>query len=400
MKLRIVDFIGNIGGGERFLIQMVSALLKISDNLEIELCGSVRSSSLFQRIKLIDPQRISISRLGAGRFLSDGMAVRFEKVAKLWAKIMRDFLRSGWTFDVPLEALQNSDVIWFPWAMRHRIPSGSFVPECKMFATYHDTSLIDIPGLVPNHLLLEEVETSRQWMASNCHLLFTSKNTLRMLEDRFGKRSNRWSLIRLAADHQVIEEKPDFQLLDQMPSRYVICPANISPHKNHEVLLKGLAPLKDDISLVLTGQGSDLTAASGRGKELANLARELGFKSGRSIFPLGYVSEATYAALLEKANLLVMPTLAEGGGSWPVFEALLLGKPVIVADIPVMREFADAFEVNSMTWFDPYEAESLTQAILNFTGALTPVDGPVANSKLNRSWAEVAKAHLELFEIK
>jgi glycosyltransferase involved in cell wall biosynthesis len=400
MRLRVIDLLGNIGGGERFLLQMIRVLLNCSDDLEIELYGNLANSRLFYRIKMINPMRISIKRDGVCQLLSDRLAMKLERIAKLWLKIKRDYLRNGWTLNVSPKNIDDADIIWFPWAMRHRIANSSLIPEHKIVATYHDTILIDIDGVVPDHWRKEEIETARQWMKRNCHLIFTSRNTLKMLENRFGPRLDHWSLIRLAADHRVVEGEPDRLLINKMPQNYIICPANISPHKNHEILLQGLAPFKNQFSLVLTGHGSDLKAPSGRSKELVDLATSLGYKFGESLFPLGYVSEVTYDELLKNASLLVMPTLAEGGGSWPVFEALLMGKQVVVSDIPVMREFAEAFEVPNTIWFDPTSAASLTNAIREYCNQSSD-SGSMKNhgdlSKLNRSWSEVGREHFDLF---
>jgi glycosyltransferase involved in cell wall biosynthesis len=49
-----------------------------------------------------------------------------------------------------------------------------------------------------------------------------------------------------------------------------------------------------------------------------------------------------------------MPTLAEGGGSFPVLEALGRGVPVVCSDIPVLREQMGRYQADVL-WFDPHE---------------------------------------------
>lgn len=63
-----------------------------------------------------------------------------------------------------------------------------------------------------------------------------------------------------------------------------------------------------------------------------------GLVAGRDFYALGYIEDAEVSALVAGASALIMPSLAEGGGSYPVEEALASGVPVLCSDIPVMRE--------------------------------------------------------------
>jgi len=57
-----------------------------------------------------------------------------------------------------------------------------------------------------------------------------------------------------------------------------------------------------------------------------------------------------------------MPTLAEGGGSFPVLEAMLRGVPTVVSDIPVMREMVERVG-GSVLWFDPRDPNALASQL-------------------------------------
>jgi glycosyltransferase involved in cell wall biosynthesis len=133
---------------------------------------------------------------------------------------------------------------------------------------------------------------------------------------------------------------------------YLFAPINITSHKNHEVLLAGVGAWGARHPLVLSGSGTDLwTSRFPRSRALARLAEASGLRRGASVFALGYVDDAHYYQLLDQAWALVMPTLAEGGGSFPVWEALLGGVPVICSDIPVMREMIGRVG-GEVLWFD------------------------------------------------
>ena len=58
---------------------------------------------------------------------------------------------------------------------------------------------------------------------------------------------------------------------------------------------------------------------------------------GDRVTVTGHVDDADVASLYAGANLVVMPSRAEGFGL-PVLEAMTLGVPVITSDDPAMRE--------------------------------------------------------------
>jgi glycosyltransferase involved in cell wall biosynthesis len=75
---------------------------------------------------------------------------------------------------------------------------------------------------------------------------------------------------------------------------------------------------------------------------------------------LGLVPKSEQIAIMNSAVAVVQPTLFEGGpGGGSVYDAISIGCPVIVSDIPVNREietYVDAF-------FSPSDPASLLQAM-------------------------------------
>jgi len=127
-------------------------------------------------------------------------------------------------------------------------------------------------------------------------------------------------------------------------------------------------------------------------------AREASLRPGETIFALGYVDEETYDRILEGAWALVMPTLAEGGGSFPVWEALRRGIPVVTSDIPVMREMVGRVG-GEVLWFDPHDHESLARTLadldMNYDRHRSRAIALTQTLK-TRTWAEVASDYAGL----
>jgi glycosyltransferase involved in cell wall biosynthesis len=102
------------------------------------------------------------------------------------------------------------------------------------------------------------------------------------------------------------------------------------PHKGVDVILRALRQLPPDVSLLLVGHGPRLT-------ELQGLARRLGVES-RVRFCTD-VSDDELPLYLRAADIFVFPSQnrLEGFGL-AVAEAMASGLPVIIADMPGVRE--------------------------------------------------------------
>ena len=134
---------------------------------------------------------------------------------------------------------------------------------------------------------------------------------------------------------------------------YLLYPAQLWAHKNHPAALDALGEVRSrgvDMSFVFVGSDKgrldDLrTAAAGRG-----LADAVHF--------LGYVSEEELVALYQHAHALVYPSRF-GPENLPPLEAIALGCPAIVADVPgAAEQLGDAALV-----VDPDDSRAVADAV-------------------------------------
>jgi len=393
MKVRVVDYVASLGGGVRFTAEMVRILGDRGD-LSFEVVSHA-------------------GRLERYRSLIDGGQIGFADIPPRNEWRMRTFFAGipgagpfNWILDTPdfhydvdPRVFEGCDLVWFPWMHRHRIPLEL---ANRVVASLHDTIVVEFEELFPPRWGPSERKTITRWLASGARIAVSSNATVSTLGRLFQSPPGRVSVIPLSAQHSRPEGRGARQPWPFASREYLLCPANTSRHKNHDVLLKGIGEIALRHPLVLTGEGSDLFADEvPRRQELRRLAEEASLVRDQTIFGLGYLEDPDYYEILDSAWALVMPTLAEGGGSFPVWEAIHEGIPAVCSDIPVMREMVERVN-GKVIWFDPQSPASLA-------GALTDLErnypahkaAAVAQvERLNvRTWDEVAQDYARLMQL-
>jgi glycosyltransferase involved in cell wall biosynthesis len=393
MAVRVVDYIGNEGGGVRFSVELLRALAARSDvSLEFVSHGPA---------------------LDAYRALVGGSAGRIA---------FRDLppgAADGWRFDVPAAALDDCAVVWLPWVHRHRLPDADVA---HVVGSFHDAIMLAEPtvrAIFARHLP-DEMETTRRWVDSAARVVVSSRATVGAMRRLFDAPAERYDVVPVSGAHAgpAADALPAAWAWADEP--FIVCPANTSPHKNHDVLLAGVGRWggADRHPLVLTGSGADLALSPNpvkaalrpwletagllrriRATDLRRAARRAGLRRGRSLVPVGYVSDARYYALLARAWALVMPTLAEGGGSFPVEEALWAGVPVVCSDIPVLREHVERLGA-SVLWFDPRRPDDLAARLAELEAGYADHKARAVSQRAllrRRTWADVADEYWSIF---
>jgi glycosyltransferase involved in cell wall biosynthesis len=188
------------------------------------------------------------------------------------------------------------------------------------------------------------------------------------------------------------EPKPGDQRVREdhaLPERFVVYPANLWPHKNHERLLEALAAAGDkEVGLVLTGR------AYGRLDRVLKRASELDVRE--RVWHLGYVTSDAVPALYRLAQGMVFPSLYEGFGSPPV-EAMACGCPVAASFRGSLAEVCDGAALE----LEPESVESIAVAIEALCGdndlRKRLVDAGIRRAR-ELSWKACALRHTAIYE--
>lgn len=134
---------------------------------------------------------------------------------------------------------------------------------------------------------------------------------------------------------------------------YILFIGNRKKHKNLTLLVKAFARIVHKLQhyLVIAGTKENYI------DEVDVLIKEL--KLSDRVIEFNTPSDDIVISLYQYADLFVFPSLFEGFGL-PPLEAVTVGCPVILSDIPVLREVFD----NAGYYFNPYSEKDLAEKIL------------------------------------
>ncbi|WP_332368189.1 glycosyltransferase family 1 protein [Spirosoma telluris] len=170
--------------------------------------------------------------------------------------------------------------------------------------------------------------------------------------------------------------------------------ATFEPRKNIDHLIRCFAQavrsraIPTDVKLVLVGtQGWKFDKIMG---ELAN-SNDLYSR----IVVTGFVPDLLLAPLYSGALGFLYPSLYEGFGL-PPLEAMQCGLPVIVSDIPAIKEVVDDAAIS----VSPTDADALSQAIITLVNS-TSIRAELITKALQRaklfSWEKFIADHVALY---
>lgn len=230
----------------------------------------------------------------------------------------------------------------------YNIPLGIKIP---IFSTIHDVIYLDRYEL--SGKIGRQIRKLAVWFSiiKSIHIFTVSKFSKERILFHFPKAKS-ISVCYNGADNIEPVESDSLTKLSLKQYDYYIYIGNIKPHKGLGTLIDAYARLKTNKKLVIVGNAEAFrTGANNIYHKIINLN-----KSGNIIFT-GRVSSEWLGTLLKNAYCLVQPSEYEGFGL-PPLEAMKLGTPVILSDIPVFKELYSNFP---LAFFKVSDAKSLSQ---------------------------------------
>ncbi|MBS0263156.1 MAG: glycosyltransferase family 4 protein, partial [Planctomycetes bacterium] len=307
-----------IGGTETYLRELIAHLPQLADDTEIVLLVPQEVAGVFAD----SPLRVvsvphSLRRIAALRFMEAAFAnFHATSIERIIA-------------DVEPDAILYPQQSMFP----KRAPCASVV-------IIHDLYHLTFPTYCSRLQHWFRNRTYPAAVANADRVIAVSEVTKRSVIEHYGCDPQRIEVVW----HGIRQLSPDkITPSDLVSGPYLYYPAVTLPHKNHQLLFRSIARLRDQgrfpYRLVLTGAKS---------KHWPQLEKEIQSLSLQEIvLHLGYVSYGTVLSLMRGAESLVFPSRCEGFGI-PVIEAAMLERKMITSQLDVFAEIGvpDAYRID------------------------------------------------------
>ncbi|MDD2822960.1 MAG: glycosyltransferase family 1 protein [Candidatus Daviesbacteria bacterium] len=180
-----------------------------------------------------------------------------------------------------------------------------------------------------------------------------------------------------------------------LPEKFALFVGSVNWNKNILNLTK--AALDAGIDLVLIGK-SFQEKGNLEHPEMKNFKEFLRLYSNNpKIHILGFMDNEDLVAVTNSANVLLLPSIAEGFGL-PILEAQVCGVPVITSNISSMPEVAQ----NGALLVDPYSIEDISKAIIKIISEEKTRNELIKLGYENVSkfsWEKVAQETVDVYKI-
>lgn len=175
--------------------------------------------------------------------------------------------------------------------------------------------------------------------------------------------------------------------------KYLFVSSQSRPHKNFLNLIKAFEKILREeyfnVKLIITGSFE---------KEISDFIESQ--RLHLDVLSFHNLPAKVHAAFYCCADLSIAPTLFEGGFPFVFSESLSVGTPVVLSDIPVVREYLKEASYNKFI-FDPYSVQDIvnkTKWALTNRGELLALEQKILTQMNERTWNDVASEYYKVFK--
>jgi len=269
-------------------------------------------------------------------------------------------------FAFPVSVINGCDAFFSPYI---NIPGGIKVP---VYSTIHDCVFFDVEGII---------SPMGKWVRKWFYRRAIQKSQRIFTVSEFSKQR---ILYHFMTEKEIdvvyngvsrrIKEYQTENCVDK--DDYFIYVGNIKPHKGITTLITAFLEARKEglrSKLLIVGNAEKFRTVD---NNIYSLVAD-----NDSISFTGWVSDEELIKYISRAKALVLPSLYEGFGI-PPLEALYLGTPAIVSNIPVLQEIYHDLPV---TFFKVSDVNDLKMKMMNISTTFDSLDDlrSVINSKFD-----------------
>lgn len=261
-------------------------------------------------------------------------------------------------------------------------PRRSTVPTV---VSMHDLLYWTNPEHMPSQLFVKPAQWMESMVARNATRMITiSESSARDIDKHLHFPRERLDVIPLAGSVREAAAR----LRTSTPENVILATGNRLGHKNWGSLIRALPLVPEDVRprLVITGSKGD--------DPLIPIVDEVGMQDWVDL--RGWVTTEEMDRLLASAAALAIPSFHDGF-CLPALDAMLIGLPVLLSDIPVYREVGG----DAAIYVDPHSLASIAEGM---TIVATDPDRMRRAAELGReqaarfSWESTAARTLDVFD--
>lgn len=260
---------------------------------------------------------------------------------------------------VAQQAVSNThiDVVHYPF-FDCFYPTLPLMHRARAVVTIHDVIPLEYPQQYPKGVRGTLVwQRQKQALRTVQHVITDAPSTVSSISQHTGIPSKKITPVPLAVSEVFGKHVPK-TVLDRIRNRYLL-PAKFilyvgdgNWNKNVPFLVE--TAMRAGLPLVLVG--GIWRREPGTHSEEGSIRAVLGTaRHNPQLLRVGHVSDEDLAGIYTLATVYVQPSFAEGF-SFPVLEAMTIGCPVVISDIPAHRDLAQ----DAAFYFDPNDGASLT----------------------------------------
>ncbi|MCM6761773.1 glycosyltransferase family 4 protein [Rathayibacter sp. ZW T2_19] len=257
---------------------------------------------------------------------------------------------------IPLDLLVGRGVYFFPnfrnWALTARSAGITFV---------HDACFAVAPELVPEPRRSLLAARMPGWLARSRLVATGTPSAAAEIAGSLGVPEGRLRVLPTTVDTRVFRPRPDAEVRAVKRrlglSRYLLFVGSIEPRKNVAELVRAYAAADRP-------PGHTLLLVGGTSWEADDVHRAVrdAVAAGADVrFPDSFVEDEEMPALMTGADALALVSHHEGFGL-PALEAVATGTPVVVSDIPGIRDALRGNE-HAAVFVEPGDRKGLVRAL-------------------------------------